>query len=288
MTAIYKRELRSYFNSMVGWLFIALLVAAVGVYFMVINLLSGYPYFSVSLYNSLMIFMVIVPILSMRSMSEERRAKTDQLLLTSPVSVTRIVLGKYLAMVTVMAIPVAVFCLCPLIIRMNGTAYLAADYAGILAYFLLGCVFVAVGMFVSSLTESAVVSAVGTFGLLLLLYLWDSLVSYLPVSAFGSLICIVIGIILLFMALDGLTGNWVLSAGVGGVLFLAAVAAFRISEDWFYNLVPQLLAKFSLVGVLENFVGYLVFDLQGLIVYLSVIVFFIFLTVQMVQKRRWS
>ncbi len=100
--------------------------------------------------------MVLVPILTMRSMAEERRSRTDQLLLTAPASVTAVVMGKYLAMLTVLACPLAIACLCPLIIRFNGTAFLLSDYASILAFFLLGAVEIAVGLLISALTESQV------------------------------------------------------------------------------------------------------------------------------------
>lgn len=120
MKAIYKREVSSYFNSMIGWIFVAVLTVFIGIYFFAYNLFQGYPYFSLSLGSSLFIFMVVVPILTMRSMADERHTKTDQLLLTAPVSVTAVVLGKYFAMLTVFAVPVAIACLCPLIIALNG------------------------------------------------------------------------------------------------------------------------------------------------------------------------
>lgn len=183
MKAIYKRELRSYFNSMVGYVFIACLVFFVGIFFLANNLYAGYPKFSLVLSNVLMILIVCVAILTMKSMAEERRSRTDQMLLTYPVSLGGVVMGKYLAMVTVLAIPLLLFCLCPLIIEVTGTAYLGQDYASILAFFLIGCVYIAVGMFISSLTESQIIAAVGTFVALMILYFWGSIVSLLPDAA---------------------------------------------------------------------------------------------------------
>ena len=128
MTAIYKRELCSYFNSMIGWVFVSVLTVFIGIYFFVNNLFAGYPYFANSLGSTLFVFMVLIPILTMRSLADERHSKTDQLLLTAPVSVTAVVMGKYLAMLTVFAVPVLIACLCPLIIAVNGTAFLLTDY----------------------------------------------------------------------------------------------------------------------------------------------------------------
>lgn len=232
MKAVYKRELRSYFNSMVGYVFIAILLFVVGLYFLGNNLMGGYPKFSVTLSSVLIVFMVAIPILTMKSMADERRSRTDQMLLTYPVSLVSVVMGKYLAMVTVLAIPMVLFCLCPVIIGANGTAYFAGDYASILAFFLMGCVFIAVGMFISSLTESQIIAAVGTFAALLLVYLWGDVATFFPEP------------------------------------------------------VSTILASFTFRDVFSNFADYNVFDLGGLVLYLSIAALFIFLTVQTLRKRR--
>ena len=135
MKAIYKRELKSYFDSMIGYVFIAFLVAMNGIYFLYYNLLIGYPYYSYVLGAMEFIILMAIPVLTMKCLSDERRSKTDQLLLTSPVSLPKIILGKFLAMETVFAIPMLIFCLCPMIIQSNGTAYLKEDYASIFAFF---------------------------------------------------------------------------------------------------------------------------------------------------------
>lgn len=186
MKAIYKRELKSYFQSMTGYAFIAFMMLFVGIYFAVYNLNAGYPYFSYVLSFTQFIFMIAVPVLTMRSFAEERKSKTDQLLLTAPVSVTGIVLGKYLAMITVFLIPVGMSCIYPLIIKMQGTAYLKVDYAAILVYFAIGCVYIAIGMFLSSLTESQIIAAVSTFAVLLVFNMWSGLIQFLPEGTFGT------------------------------------------------------------------------------------------------------
>ena len=288
MKAIYKRELSSYFNSMIGYLCIAVMVAFIGVYFMAYNLFSGYPYFSYSLASTLFIFMVIVPILTMRSMAEERHSRTDQLLLTAPVSVTEVVMGKYLAMLTVYLIPVLVSCLCPLIIAMNGTAYLKADYSAVLAFFLYGAVEISVGLFISALTESQIIAAVGTFGTLLVLYLWDGLIDYLPVTASGSLVGLLVILILICLLLHSLSNSYKVSGSVLAVGAAAIVGFYLKDSSSFASLLPNALGKFSLSGVFTNFVNNQVFDVAGLAMYVSVAALMVFLTVQVVQKRRWS
>ena len=288
MTAIYKREVASYFNSMTGWLFTAVLTVFIGIYFFVYNLFNGYPYFSISLSYTLFVFMVVVPILTMRSMAEERRSRTDQLLLTAPVSVTGVVMGKYLAMLTVFALPTAIACLCPLIIALNGSSFLLADYGTILAFFLLGAVEIAVGLLVSALTESQLIAAVGTFGILLVLYLWDGLVSFLPSSASGSLLGLLAALILVCFLLNALSDNWKITAGTLAV-GAAVIAGFYIKDSSaFAGLLPDVLGKFSLITAFDSFASDHVFDLRGVLLYLSLCALLVFLTVQVVQKRRWN
>lgn len=288
MTAIYKREVASYFNSMTGWLFTAVLTVFIGIYFFVYNLFNGYPYFSMSLSYTLFVFMVVVPILTMRSMAEERRSRTDQLLLTAPVSVTGVVMGKYLAMLTVFALPTAIACLCPLIIALNGSSFLLADYGTILAFFLLGAVEIAVGLLVSALTESQLIAAAGTFGILLVLYLWDGLVSFLPTSASGSLLGLLAALILVCFLLNALSDNWKITAGTLAV-GAAVIAGFYIKDSSaFAGLLPDVLGKFSLITAFDSFASDHVFDLRGVLLYLSLCALLVFLTVQVVQKRRWN
>lgn len=288
MTAIYKRELTSYFNSMVGWLFTAVLTVFIGIYFFVYNLFNGYPYFSLSLSYTLFIFMVIIPVLTMRSMAEERRSKTDQLLLTAPVSVAGVVLGKYLAMLTVFALPTAIACLCPLIIALNGSSFLLADYGTIFAFFLLGAVEIAVGLLISALTESQLIAAVSTFGILLVLYLWEGLVSFLPSDAAGSLLGLLAILVLVCLLLHALSNNRKVTAGVL-IVGVAAVIGFYIKDSSaFAGLLPDVLGRFSLIGAFDAFASDHVFDLRGVLLYLSLSALLVFLTVQVVQRRRWN
>ncbi|MCI2059090.1 MAG: ABC transporter permease [Oscillibacter sp.] len=288
MKAIYKRELSSYFNSMIGWVFIAVSTVFIGIYFMVYNLFSGKPYFSDALSATLFVFMLTIPLLTMRSMAEERRTRTDQLLLSAPVSIPAVILGKYFALLTVFLIPTALSCLCPLIIKLNGTAFLRADYATIFAFFLLGALEIAIGLLISSLTESQILAAVGTFCALLLLFLWDGLVHYLPTSRRGSLIGLLLLLALLCYLLAALSSNRKLAWGAGAAGAAAAAAFYLKVPAKFENLLPNVLGKFSPLGAFDAFASDHVFDLRGLLLYLSLTVLMLFLTDQVVQKRRWN
>lgn len=288
MAAIYKRELKSYFYSMTGCIFIAFMTLFLGIYFMSYNLGSGYPYFSFSLTGMLSIMMFSIPVLTMRSLSDERRSRTDQLLLTSPVSVTGIVLGKYLSMVTVFAATVLVAALCPLIIMANGTAYLAADYASLLAYFLLGCVYISIGLFLSSLTESQIIAAVSTFGVLLLLFLWPSLMMFLPTTvsgcAVGFFLIWTAAVLIILRVTDWAALGFVLEAAGAVVLAVLYFAKPSLLE----HSLSDVLGKLAFTDVFQTFVADHILDIGGLLLYVSTIIFFIFLTVLSVEKRRWS
>ena len=179
MTAVYKRELKSYLTSMVGYLFIFFVLIVTGIYFSAYQLAAAYPKFEYTLSALTFIFLIGVPILSMRVLAEERKQKTDQLLLTSPVSVGSIVMGKYLALVTVYAIPVLVMCAYPLIMSKFGAVFLSSAHMAILGFFpswlrqTLQSAY-----FMSALTESQVVAAVLTFVLLFAFYMMGGISSF--------------------------------------------------------------------------------------------------------------
>lgn len=288
MLAIYKRELKSYFHSMTGCVFIAFLVMFTGIYFMAYNLNAGYPYFSYTLSGSLIVFLVGIPLLTMRSFSEERKTKTDQLLLTAPVSLTKVVLGKYFAMVTVLAVPNVIFCLFPLLIKLQGTAYLLVDYSSIAVFFLLGCVYLAIGMFMSSLTESQIIAFISTFGFLLLLYLWDGILSFLPSSAFSGMIGILLILTLIVVYIYHMTKNWMLAAGIEAVGIVTALIVYFVKSSLYENLLTKLLGRLALADVFMNISSSNIVDVSGLLLYVSILIIFVFLTIQTIQKRRWS
>ena len=288
MRAIYKRELDSYFHSMIGYVFIAFFLAFTGVYFMAYNLNYGYPIFSYVLSSLVVILLIAIPVLTMKSFSEDRKSRTDQLLLTAPVSLGQIVMGKYLAMVTVYLIPNLVFCLYPLVIKLQGNAYLLTDYCGILVFFLMGCVYISIGMFLSSLTESQIIAAISSFGVLLILYLWDGILGFLPSSALLNLVILLVLLTLVSVLVWHITENPVM-AGILEVVFLAAgIIVYAVNSSVYESLLSDVLGRLDLTAPLTDVVSSSLLDTGSIILYLSVIGLFIFLTMQSIQKRRWS
>ena len=154
MIAVWKHELRNYFHSLTAYVFGAFLLAVVGLGAMFYNLQAAVSNFEFVLSFSSLVFVVIVPILTMRVIAEERRQKTDQLLYSLPISTTQVVLGKYLALLVVYLIPLCVISLYPLIFAQFGDVYLPTSYGSIFAFFLMGAALLAAGVFISSLTDN--------------------------------------------------------------------------------------------------------------------------------------
>lgn len=186
MLAIYKRELKSYFRSFIGFLFMGVILFFLGLYFTVYNLINRYPYFSYVVSSVVILFLISIPILTMRILAEERRSKTDQLILTAPVSVGGIVMGKFLALETIFAIPTGIICTYPLIMLAFGSVPLGSAYLSILAFFLYGTACIAIGMLVSAVTESQVIAAVLGFAILFLGYMMTGITGL--ISSTGNLL----------------------------------------------------------------------------------------------------
>ena len=222
MLAIWKREVKSYFQNVIGWLFLAAVFVLYGLYFYAYNLRSGYPYISYALSAIAFIMLIAVPVLTMRSLAEERHSKTDQLILTAPVSVGKIVVGKYLAMVTVFSIDMLLIALTPFLLMRYGTIPLGESYAAVLGFWLYGCTCIAVGIFISSLTESQVIAAVLTFAALFLGYMMDSICSL--ISQAGNLLTKVLRCYDLYSPLDQFMNGTVDISGM--IYYITIIALF--------------------------------------------------------------
>lgn len=220
MLAIYKRELKSYFRSFIGLLFIAVTLFFLGLYFTVYNLLNGYPYFAYSVSSVIFLFMLSVPILTMRILAEEKRSKTDQLILTAPVSVGAVVMGKFLALVTIFLIPTLIACVYPLIMANFGSVPMGEAYLSILTFFLFGTASIAVGVFISSLTESQVIAAVLSFAVLFLGYMMPSICSI--ISSTGNLLTRLLGCFDMYTPFANLLEG---TLNIGSIVYFVSLTA---------------------------------------------------------------
>ncbi len=183
MKAMFRHEVSSYFSGVTGYVFGAFLLLFTGIYTMAYNLKMGISNFEYVLGGMGFVFLVAVPILTMRVLAEERKQKTDQLLYSLPLSMTEVVLGKYSALLVMLLLPVGIACLYPLVLSIFGNVYLPAAYSAIIGFFLLGAALISIGMFISSITESQPVAAGLCFVVMLVNYFLSDLANYVSTSA---------------------------------------------------------------------------------------------------------
>ena len=287
MLAIYKRELKSYLTSMVGYLFMFFVLLIAGIYFSAYQLSAAYPKFEYTLNAMTFVFLIAVPILTMRVLAEERKQKTDQLLLTSPVSVSGIVIGKYLALVTIYAIPIAVLATYPLIMSKFGTVEFGAAYTALLGFFLLGSANIAIGVFFSAITESQVIAAVLTFVFLFAFYMMNGISSFFSQTAMSTCVTFGLLIIALCLMIYSMIKNVMISGAICVIGEVALAIIYVVKSSVFEGGIQKVLEVFNLSSHFENFTNS-IFDVTGILYFLSVITICIFLTMQTILKRRWN
>lgn len=287
MGTIFRHELRNYFHSLTAYVFGAFLLAVVGLGSVLYNLQASVSNFEFVLSFASIIFVVIVPILTMRTLAEERRQRTDQLLYSLPITTTQVVLGKYFALLVVYLIPLAVVSLYPLLFSQFGEVYLPTSYGSLFAFFMMGAALLAVGMFLSSLTDNQGFAAGIGIAAILLNYYSVSLAEYTSSTAMGSLIALYVIALLLGVVIHNLTRNENLAYGVTLVLIAALSVAYFVNSSAFEGLLPDIMTKLSLFRQFNSFVNG-AFDLTAIVYYVSVMGFFLFLSVQSMEKRRYN
>jgi ABC-2 type transport system permease protein len=289
MLAVFRRELKAYFSSTIGFIFMGFFLLIAGVFFAYMYLLNPSTSRFVGLLSSLsLIFLFLVPILTMRLLSEDSRQKTDQLLITSPLSVTGIVLGKYLAAVSVFLMTLAVTVLYPFLMSFFALGGLAwAEIVGAyIGFFLLGSSFIAVGLFFSSVTDNQIVAAILTFAALLLIWILDGITASAPSSPESGLVFLVLVAALLAAVVFFATRSPLATAAAGIVLAAAVALLYLFVRGLFEGLIGKVLQWFSLLRRYGDFnLGIL--NLSPVVYYISFSAAFVFLTVRMIEKRRW-
>jgi ABC-2 type transport system permease protein len=289
MIAILRRELKAYFTSPIGYIFMGFFILLSGIFFAGGNLLRADPSYTAMLGSITFVFLIVVPILTMRLISEDMKQKTDQLLITSPLSITGIVLGKYLAAVVVFLLTLVITLVYPLILSFFTFAGLAwwEIVGGYIGFFLLGSCFIAVGLFFSSLTDNQLIAAVVTFAALLVIWILDWVSQSVPGDAVSGLVflsLIAAGLVLLIFFSTR-------SAAVSAVAAILAVAAlvllYVFSRGFFEGFIAKFLGWLSLLKRYNDFtMGIL--SLSPIVYYISFCGAFIFFTVRVIEKRRWA
>lgn len=287
MLAIFNKEIKSYFASATAYIFMGIFLLISGIFFALQNVLQSNPYYNSVLGSMNFVFLLIVPILTMKIISEETKTKTDQLLLTSPQSVGGIVLGKYFAAVALFLITLLITVLYPLILSLYGKIGGLEILSAYVGFFLMGCCFIAVGVFISSLTDNQVAAAVGTFGALLFLWILDWIQQGLPSSRNSGIIFAIILVLIIASLIYFSTKN--IYVGGATVIIGAAIVAvvYLMKKEVYEGFIAKFFGWFSLLQRNDMFnMG--VLNLSSIVYYISFAFVFVFLTIRMIEKRRWS
>ena len=287
MTAVLKHELRNYFHTLTAYVFGAFLLAFIGLGATLYNLQAAVSNFEFVLSFGSLVFVVIVPILTMRVIAEEKKQRTDQLLYSLPITTTEVVLGKYLALLVVYLIPLAVVSVYPLIFARYGDVYLLTSYGSIFAFFVLGAALIALGVFISSLTDNQGFAAGIGIAVILLNYYSASLSEYVYSIPAGALIAAFALVIVLGVVIRHLTKNEHLAYGFYFLAGGAVLILYLADPEAFSGLLPSVMKTLSLFERFYVFVNG-VFDLTAIVYFVTFAAFFLFLSVQSLEKRRYN
>ena len=287
MTAVLKHELSGSFHSLTAYIFSAFLLAFVGIGAMLYNIQSAVANFEYVLSFVCLGFVIVIPILTMRVIAEEKKQKTDQLLYSLPIKTSEVVAGKYLALLLVFLAPLCIVCVYPLIFAQYGEVYLLTSYGSLFAFFLLGAALIAIGVFISSLTENQGFAAGITIPVILLNYYSVSLAEHVTATAFGSFAALCVFAVVIGVVIRFLTQNENLAYGISILLIIILGVAYFVDSAKFEGLLPDIMTKLSLFERFYSFVNG-VFDLTAIVYYVTVIIFFLFLSVQSLEKRRYN
>lgn len=287
MKTILDKEFKAYFTSPIGYVFMAFFLLIFGFYFTAINIYNSYGDYTnvLAALSSLLLF--AIPLVTMRLLSEEKKNRTDQLLLTSPIHVKDIVLGKYFAAVSLFAITLIITMVQPAILMFFGNIPVGKILTCYLGYFLLGATLIAISLFISALTENQIISAIASIGLFLFLMLIDGLAILIPKQRISSLVFLIIIVVLITLFIYFSIKDFYISGIIGLLGICGVVVTYNLNGSLFDGLCTKILQWFSLFSRFENFT-YGLLDIGAIVYYLSFIFIFLFLTNQTIEKRRWS
>jgi len=296
MSAIIKKEMRSYFNSWIGYIFLFILIGLVGIFFSFINLRNQNGDFQNTLNQITIFLLILVPVLTMRLFAEEARQKTDQLLFTTPVSISSIVIGKFLSAFILACIGMAITAVYPLMIARFGTLPGTQILALYLGFVLLIACFISVGMFVSVCTENQIIAAVVTFLLMIFMFIMDAVVSFIndtitnsQSSSSASLVSvgfIALVIVLLAYLIYDSTKNLYAGGITLLILIAAATALYFFNSALFDGVIVKVTQWLSVMSRFDNFNSGIL-NVSDILYYISFTAAFIYLSINTLEKRRW-
>ncbi len=286
MSAVFKKEIRTYFTTMSGYVFLGFFVLINAYFFSRFNVGEGSPDYSGTLTYTFSMFLILIPVLTMRLFAEEVRQKTDQLLYTSPISIWKIVFGKFFAATSLFLFGTVIIVLFPIILNYYGDVNFIQTFGCFLGYFLLGASLIAVGLFISVLTDNQIIAAVGTFAAVFFILMMDSVIMSMPVDTLSSTVFTVLVISLISFILYNSTKNIVISGAFFGVCLVAVSVLYFLDDLIFEGIIVRVLNWFSVLNHFESFyMG--IFKLSDVVYYISFIYIFLYITINTIEKRRW-
>ena len=287
MLAIYKKELRFYFTTMIGFIYAALFLAVIGIYFVVYNIQTAYSKFEYVLRDIRFLYIILIPILTMRLIAEEKKQKTDQLLLTSPISVSKIVMGKYFAAYTMYLLPMVLTAFYPLIISQYGAVNFATAYSSLLGFILLGATYMSLGLFISSVTENQVIALIVTAIALLVNQIMPGIAGMIPTDHRTAWIFICALVVLVCLIAQLAMHNVIITMIIGILGEALAAIIYFVKPTLYDGIVAKILNVFSISEKYDNFANGIL-DLNAILYFISIIAMFLLLTIQVIKKKRWN
>ncbi len=288
MKAVYLKEMRSYFTSTLGYIYIAMMLVIFGFYFFLYNLYAGYVDYSNVLSNVTSLILFAMPVLTMRLFADELKTKTDQMLFTAPVSTTQIVLGKFFAALTVFTITVLLTVPQPLtIVGLGGSLPVHRVVGAYVALYLMGITFIAIGMFISACTNNPIVALIVSIAVFLLMFISAGIGDLLPSTVtFAVAMCVIVLALLIWFLYRSVKDIYL--SGIVGVLGLAGIITlYFVKRSVYDGLVAKTLNWLSITTRYSDFYSG-IFTFAHILFYISLSILFVFLTVQRIEKRRWS
>ena len=287
MLTIYKKDMHTYFTTLTGYIFMAAILLVGGIYCYMYNFYYGYASFEQSINNLPFFFVFLVPVVSAGIFTDEKRQKTEQLLYTLPLTSLQIVLGKYLALITILLIPLGILGTYPIIMSFFGEVNMVGAYCNLFAIFLLGAALCAICMFISSLSDSIIVSAILCFATMFVLYQMNAFSEGLTPSAKNSYIGFILVAVALAVFIWYMTKNIYIAVIPSLIIMIALNFLYQFSLGFVagkLNLVMDNIAVFSKLDWFMNGV----FDVNAVAYYLSIVALFVLFTIYTFERKRWN
>ena len=285
--AIYKKDLRIYFSTMTGYFFIAAILLASGIYVYINNFYYQSVNFGESVSYVSFFFIFLMPILGAGAFTDEKKQKTEQLLYTLPIKSYEIVLAKYFALVSILAIPLLVIGIYPILMSHYGNVNLMQSYANLLAVFLLGMAILAICMFISALCENIVVSGVICFAVTFLLYQMNSFAEAFSTASNKSMIGLLILVALYAVFILFMTRNIFIAVIPSAIITMILFLIQNFSQNLMSGKLNLVMSSIAVFKPLDNFKSGIV-DVYALIYYISIVTLFVVFTIYTFERKRWK